>query len=438
MEAVIGIDLAEIGLTDKTGEQSSGTDKVAAPEDAGTTLVRGSVMARALYSVWSGTPVTIVDSPPGAGKTTLLVEMVKHLMDRVDLEIVVATPTRNAAYDIAHRMGDALGMDEKGLARVILGVRGMETDSDTVAVFGNAAKGAVMVRTVASCKIRPPECDLLILDEAYQSTFADSSLAADSAVQVLMVGDPGQIGPVVQGSDQMFAGRAVSPSMRAPEVFRQVHESVELNLTTTYRLGAQTVQAIAPLYDFEFTSSRPDRWLEDDQGERIEEITGLQVAPVTSYTDVAPVQSAVDHAASLVGATLAEQQEDGTVVRRRLAQSDICVVAPHNAQVTAAAGMLSAQGLDRVTVGTADSLQGGQWHAVVALDPLIGHETAGIHQLSPGRLCVMASRHLTAMVWVHQRNWADALLSEEIAGREADLGRLVRSRLTSGKVTVND
>ena len=56
-------------------------------------------------------------------------------------------------------------------------------------------------------------------------------------------------------------------------------------------------------------------------------------------------------------------------------------------------------------VGTADALQGGQWHVVVAVDPLLAAETAEGHNASPGRLCVMLSRHMTHLVWVCDDRW---------------------------------
>jgi len=82
-------------------------------------------------------------------------------------------------------------------------------------------------------------------------------------------------------------------------------------------------------------------------------------------------------------------------------------------------------------VGTADRLQGGQWHAVVALDPFIGYEGLSPHAMSLGRLCVMASRHRTHLTWVHDGRWNTHLSgSTDVPGAEAALA--VRRALTSG------
>jgi hypothetical protein len=84
---------------------------------------------------------------------------------------------------------------------------------------------------------------------------------------------------------------------------------------------------------------------------------------------------------------------------------------------------------ETITVGTANSLQGGQWRAVVALDPFVGYTTATPHQLSPGRLCVMASRHMTHLTWVSDGGWELALM--DIDPDEAEKGRKVRQALTA-------
>lgn len=75
------------------------------------------------------------------------------------------------------------------------------------------------------------------------------------------------------------------------------------------------------------------------------------------------------------------------------------------------------------TVGTADKFQGGQWHAVIALDSVIGHKLTGAHQMSNGRLGVMASRHMTHLTWVHDGTWEDPMLEG------AEIGLKVRRGL---------
>ena len=90
--------------------------------------------------------------------------------------------------------------------------------------------------------------------------------------------------------------------------------------------------------------------------------------------------------------------------------------------------LLRGREVDGVTVGTADSLQGGQWAAVVALDPLTGADGHAPHALSPGRLCVMASRHYAHLTWVHDGAWRDALAQD----REAAVVRVAAAQRVAG------
>ncbi|WP_227471723.1 AAA family ATPase [Paenarthrobacter sp. YJN-5] len=427
----LGIDLANLGIEpiNDVPEQTP-----AEPVNDGRTLVVGSTLAKALYSVWSGAPITIVDSPPGAGKTTLVAQAVAYLRERSSLKIIVACATRRAAYDIAERIAAELGPDKDGHPQVALSVSGMEPPIG-VSRGGAAAggKNIPVVRTIASCKTsNRPTCDLMIIDEAYQATFADVSNASDEAQQILMVGDPGQIGPVVTADVSAFRGRETAPHMRAPEVFAKMKNAEIHSLDTTYRLGQETVDAIAPLYGFPFSSSRPDRYLTDEDGNRVSEIVPLLLDPSPTFDHLPTLVKVAEYAAGLIGVELVEFDEDDQPFTRPLVASDIAIVVAHNAQASGITAILRTLKAEGIHVGTADKMQGGQWHAVVAMDPFIGYTSAGSHQLSPGRLCVMASRHMTHMTWAFTDGWEEALMDPDIDQTEAKLGRRVRIKLTEG------
>lgn len=425
----IGIDLADLGIDIATAPQPAPED-VAAP--AGLNLVEGSTLAKTLYSIWSGTPVTVVNSPPGAGKTTLVTEVVARLKDRSDLKIIIACPTRRGAADIAERIGAELGPDKGGNPQVVLSVSNLEPPAGVASPSMSAGRNLPVVRTIASCKAsNRPLCDLMIIDEAYQATFADVTSAADNAEQLLLVGDPGQIGPVVTTDVSAFRGRDVAPHMRAPEVFARMDGADVHELGTTYRLGQETVDAIAPLYDFAFRSSRPDRFLTDENGDRVAEITPIMLPEVESADSLEIPQLIAEYAAGLIGVELVETDEDGNQSARPLQAADIAIVVAHNAQSSSITAILRSLRIEGIYVGTADKAQGGQWHAVIALDPLVGYTTAGSHQLAPGRLCVMASRHMSHLTWMYQDGWEDALTDPDIDQGEARVGRTVRRALTA-------
>jgi hypothetical protein len=128
-----------------------------------------------------------------------------------------------------------------------------------------------------------------------------------------------------------------------------------------------------------------------------------------------------DRAHALLGATLTTKEG-----RRALEPADLAVVVSHNAQASVVHALLRGRDIDGVTVGTADSLQGGQWAAVVALDPLTGTDGLPAHAASAGRLCVMASRHYAHLTWVHDGGWRERRDSAQGVRDSTDRSLLVQ------------
>jgi len=95
--------------------------------------------------------------------------------------------------------------------------------------------------------------------------------------------------------------------------------------------------------------------------------------------------------------------------------------------VTIVTGMQASMGRPGITVGTADRLQGGEWSAVVALDPIAGGISSE-HHTSVGRLCVMGSRHSAHLTWVHDGTWEQSL-SQSMTGTAGRASLKVRRAL---------
>lgn len=402
-----------------------------------------SLPEEVLASIAEGTPVNLVNSPPGAGKSHLIVDLVERLAGS-SMSVGIIAPTRQGVTDLAVKIHERLGSEGNSPR-----IHAHLSSAPAIEPFVLKAKpvdGAPYLTTVASMSRKPSEVDLLIIDEAYQSTFASICQAADNATQLLMVGDPGQIGPVVRSDAKLYSRQKFTPAGRAPEVFVNAFGPVQgfirtFSLRSSYRLGTQTVNAIAPLYDFSFDSKRPERYLHNG-GERMPEIVPFPVGVVTRPDDEGMMKSIVsDIQDRLTGGKFIENE-----IARALTQQDVAVVVSHNVQEVLLGSLLNLSGLTGVTVGTADSLQGAQWPLVYALDPMIGHEVASAHQLSPGRLCVMASRHMGSVVWVHDSQWREGLESSQVSliGSETErervladalLGIRVREVLTDTRVT---
>lgn len=422
------IDLDDLGLSPVRGAGVSGSAPNDSPdgrlEDAAgydPALLPGSPGARALWNVWRGQPVVVVDSPPGAGKTTLVAAMVSLLVDESDVSVVVASPTVVGAEMLASRLAERLGDGRVHLSggSFVRDIHGVVRDKDRRSSVPPSASN-VVVRTVASCRLNPPMVDLLVIDEAYQVTFADASGSATQASQVLLVGDPGQIGPVTTVDVSPWASLDISPASRAPEGFARRSDAVVLHLERSFRLGADTVDAISPLYDFPFASARPEAWVDG-----YPELFGLKLPVSDQVASPDVMRSVVSHVGDLVGRDT--MTHHGVLT---LGADDVAVVAARNEQVAMLSALLrSDPRLVDVTVGTADSLQGGQWQAVVAVDPLLGAATASTHSLSLGRLCVMASRHVAHLTWASSPDYSDVIAAAVPDVKVGQAHRRVRQSL---------
>lgn len=402
-------------------------------------LVRDSIAAQALYQIISGQRVVLIDSPPGGGKTTTLTTLLSHLANRfgTDLpEVTIATPRREQALNLYHRLSEVMHP-----AQISLAVRNMQTptrpkDALTTPQVREMGRGLVVIRTVASLKhARKTQKDasgkrkLLLIDEAYQVTFAEAAAAAAGFDQVVMVGDPGQIGPVVTVDTGAWETLRRAPHRRAPEAFATMDFATRMSMGESYRLGPDTVAAIAPLYPFEFGSARPQRDLIAPDGQILPEIGHVAVAGVKHSMDPRLLDAVVQRVSALVGGTAVDTDSEGGQTTSEVTEADVAVVVALNTQVTMLSGMLAAAGLNEVTVGTADKLQGGEWRSVVALDPMAGG-SASEHHMAPGRLCVMASRHTTHLSWVHDGEWEQALDGAPTQTSTVRTSRKVRKRLT--------
>jgi hypothetical protein len=130
--------------------------------------------------------------------------------------------------------------------------------------------------------------------------------------------------------------------------------------------------ALWMLYDLPFTSSRPDRYLTDADGDRVSEIVPFKVDEAPTFDHLDTLVEVANYAAGLIGVELVEFDVDDQPFTRQLVAADIAIVVAHNAQASGITAILRSLKADGIYVGTADKMQGGQWHAVVAMDPFIG------------------------------------------------------------------
>lgn len=362
----------------------------------GMELLNDPISAQVLMSVWSADLVVNVPSPPGAGKTRLTVLLAAALSHRAGLRVGIAAQTRAQAIDIARRLSAVCEHPKIGL---LWGRGNIKPDAHGCPVLDGATKmwpnsgGAVRVATKARWLFSEPsktKADVLIVDEAYQCTYADLGALGSMAAQVVCVGDPGQIDPVVTGDTARWADSPTGPHVPAPHALAAAHPKVvnTVALPYTWRLGPDTTALVQTAFypDLPFTSRRPPEHITAN-GQPLPELTHRAITVANGSTDTALIVAAVTRVRTLLdGAQVCTAA--GT---RPLTEDDLAIVVPHVPQAAAVRALLA--DYPGLLCGTADALQGLERPAVVAVHPMAGKRVADEFSLTTGRLCVMLSRH---------------------------------------------
>lgn len=362
----------------------------------GMDLLNDPITAEVLMSVWSGDAVTIVPSPPGSGKTRLTTLLAAALSHRAGLRVGIAAQTRAQAIDIARRLSTVCDHTKVGL---LWGRSDVSPDTGGCPIVGSGMKmwpdtgGMIRVATKSKWLFSEPEklrADVLIVDEAYQAPYSDVCALGSMASQIVCVGDPGQIDPVITGDTSRWANCATGPHVPAPFALQAAHPSIvnTVALQYTWRLGPETTAMVQGRFypQLPFTSRRPPEHL-SKRGLVLPELTHRTLRVANGATDAALIRAAVERVHELIDDT------DLTTVAgtRNVTENDVAVVVPHVPQAAAVRAMLA--DYPGVLVGTADALQGLERAAVVAVHPLAGKRIADEFSVKPGRACVMLSRH---------------------------------------------
>ena len=390
--------------------------------------------------------LAVVQAPPGSGKTHLLLTAVKEAFQRKQ-RVAIATQTRSQADDICRRLAGP-GFSLPAIRFVAKGGSSatMPAGIQAIADHKNLPSGpCIVVGTTAKwglIELGAP-LDVVFVEEAWQMDWADFMLLGQVAARFVLIGDPGQIPPVVSIDPARWETAPRGPHRAAPElVLRERRASLlSLQLPATRRLPYDTAALINPFYDFAF-----DAWAQP--GDR---------SLMMGHSGQGPVDAALDLMArsTTVGVTLPtppggpplECDEDVAslavaVVRRlldrqadfvmdgqrgRLTPADIGVSATHHVMNTAMALRLDAK-LAGVSIDTPERWQGLERRVMVVVHPLSGVSQPSAFDLETGRLCVMASRHQVGLVIVSRDHLTDTLdahlpTADQAVGRADVSGR---------------
>lgn len=346
-----------------------------------------------LFATWSGDPAIVVASPPGAGKTRLITHLAAQLHSRAGLRVCIAAQTRAQTADICgrlamldqpvHHLGAATGTRPAGLHPKVNHVAGAPRLRTT---------NGIVVATTARWLWTETDlhgADVVLIDEAYQMTYADLSAVGSLAPQIVLVGDPGQIDPVVTGATHRWAGQQSGPQVPAPTALLAAHGSAiaRHDLTRSWRCGPVTTALLQPAFypDLPFTSARAPIEVIDANGRALPELSTLTITPNSEMDPQIAATAAATVRELLTGIV---KTETGS---RPMRADDIAVVTPHVNQASLTAAHLADH--PDVLIGTANAVQGSERTAVVVVHPLCGQAEVNAFNTDLGRLCVALSRH---------------------------------------------
>lgn len=391
-----------------------------------------------------GGRLAVIKAPPGSGKTHTLIAVLAELVARGTC-IAVAAQTNSQCDDICQRMA----ADHPGLLVYRFASRANRPPDDfptTVPwVVDKAllpAGASITVSTTAKWALTDLAApfDLLAIDEAWQMGWADLMQCATLSDRFLMIGDPGQIPPVVTIDVRRWETSPRAPHKAAPEIVLTEPGLADIrfegSLPACRRLPHEAVDFVKPFYDFDFAAyqhpgtrgidldaTHPWRCLADGRPVALTIPTPPQGPPVEVDHELADAVAVVVR--ELLGS--GAQVRDGTGPARRLAASDIGLSSTHRVMNAALTSTLLPW-IPGIRVDTPERWQGLQRPVMIAVHPLSGVSDPSAFDLETGRLCVMASRQQAALIILTRDHIGETLANyipsaEQAPGRPDVVGR---------------
>ncbi|MFO0647460.1 MAG: hypothetical protein U0326_14565 [Polyangiales bacterium] len=259
------------------------------------------------------------------------------------------------------------------------------------------------------------------------------------ASRFVLVGDPGQIPPVVPIDVSRWQTSRRPPHVPAPEVILRDRTlpTVRVELPVSTRLPHDTCALVRAFYDFDFEAwaAPGERRLVlptgNGDGQSVDRALESLSTGTTSLlalrrpradlrskrtsTWPAPRRPSRDAPWSVTRTVCTEEGEHA------LRPEDIGITATHrvmNTRIADALGPLAG----KVRVDTPERWQGLERPLMIVVHPLSGVTSPGVFDLATGRLCVMASRHTTGLVIV-SRDHVGATLEQTLPRAEQCLGQ---------------
>lgn len=303
-----------------------------------------------------------IHGPPGTGKTRTLLEIVRRAVDAGE-EVLVCADSNQAVDNLVAGGSELDDVDEQSLHAysqhgsgefVLDRVNAGRSPREVVRTRYGAVeeRPQVVAATNSSAATIQREFDLVVLDEATQSTCTASCIPLSRASRVVLAGDHRQLPPfsATEEPPESSYGLSLFEHLYAEG---GVYEGVGLQLKTQYRMHRD----IASFPNRRFY----DRTLRN--GQRVEPLPDTPA--VEGYNIGGPVE-VVDH-------SYANETEGRMVVHlvdevlEHVPAEEIGIITPYAAQVRLVRRLLSEHvpSASEITVDTVDSFQGSEKTAIL-------------------------------------------------------------------------
>lgn len=382
-----------------------------------------------------------VQGPPGTGKTYVGSHVIARLIREHGFKVGVVAQSHAVVENMLDRVV-AAGVPRQQVAKA-------PKDPATEVSFTAIAKNGMAEFTGAHAetgfvvggtawdfshegRIPRGSLDLLVIDEAGQFSLASTIAVSLASPRLLLLGDPQQLPQVSQGTHpEPVDTSALGWVMDGADV---IPPEYGYFLARTWRMHPAVAEPVSRLsYEGEL-AAHPATVLRELEG-----ITpGMHPVEVPHHGNAtqSPEEAAVvvEIVRDLVGRDWRDIRigESGEVTRlpgRPLAQSDLIVVTPYNAQQVTVEEALAAAGFGEVPVGTVDKFQGQEAAvAIVSLAASSGRDAPrGLEfLLLRNRLNVAISRAMHTAYLIHSPGLLDDLpRTPEGVARLSGFARLV-------------
>lgn len=300
-----------------------------------------------------------VHGPPGTGKTYTAARVIASLVNDHGWSVGVVAQSHSVVAHLLNKIVEA-GVDPALVAKKASGdasatdrftVIGDDEHANFLGDHDACVIGGTAWDFANDTRVAAEHLDLLAIDEAGQFSLGYTIAVARAARNIMLLGDPQQLGQVCTGShpepvDRSALGWLMDGHDVLPSEFGYF-------LAQSHRMHPDVCRIVSALsYDGRLTA-HPKTAARTLAGHPPGVRTVLVDHHGRSTASPEEAEVIVAEISGLIGTNWTDERGS-----RPLEQGDVLVVAPYNAQVVALRGHLKEAGLTNVVVGTVDKLQG--------------------------------------------------------------------------------